>query len=508
MAASHLGSALFAVEHESKVQSNPGLAHSPSTASIRASRDRGPYAGNSASLRIHDPEPQISMPEPIAHTNNNAQAESEPLPAFSRLAATSSQLESSPPQSPRTGDATEIVQTWRSPAITKWRVLSACLGALGQGFSDSAPGALLPYIEGYYHVDYAVVSTIFVANAVGFIAAAFFVHVLDRTLGRAKTMLMCEAFNVVALAVMVIPPPFAVFVIGYFVIGFSFATTLALNNVFCANVAPATTILGAFHGSYGVGGTVAPLIATAMVTAGIEFSRFYALLLGIRILVAICLGWSFWNWSTEPMLALDDMQLADRSMGPPSAQDVNNHDARTAPRARVSRKKSSNLAAALKNRITPIGALFIFAYQGAEVSISGWVISFLINVRKGDPSRVGYVTAGFWGGITVGRLALSPLAQRMGEKIFTYGLVIGAIAFEVAVWKLQSVVGDSVFIALLGLLLGPVFPCATVVFTRLLPRHAQSSAMAFIASAGSSGGAVAPFITGIAAQSAGTWVLQ
>jgi hypothetical protein len=43
-------------------------------------------------------------------------------------------------------------------------------------------------------------------------------------------------------------------------------------------------------------------------------------------------------------------------------------------------------------------------YQGGEVAISGWVISYLIQQREGDPSKVGNVTSGFWGGIT-GRLS-------------------------------------------------------------------------------------------------------
>lgn len=37
------------------------------------------------------------------------------------------------------------------------------------------------------------------------------------------------------------------------------------------------------------------------------------------------------------------------------------------------------------------------------MSISGWVISFLVQFRNGDPSKVGYVTAGFWAGITLGK---------------------------------------------------------------------------------------------------------
>lgn len=193
-----------------------------------------------------------------------------------------------------------------------------------------------------------------------------------------------------ALAVMIIPPPYPVFVIGYFVLGFSFATSLALNNVFCANVEPATTTLGAYHGSYGVGGTIAPLIATAMVTSGIEFSRFYALLLAIRVLAAVSLGWTFRDWTGEPRKTADDIALTRRQQSSP-AEDM--AIAAAAPEAAaVAQKKASTLLTALRTPTTLIGALFIFAYQGAEVSISGWVISFLITFRNGDPSKVGYVT--------------------------------------------------------------------------------------------------------------------
>ena len=52
-----------------------------------------------------------------------------------------------------------------------------------------------------------------------------------------------------------------------------------------------------------------------------------------------------------------------------------------------------------------------------------------------------------------------------------------------------------VAVAILGLLLGPVYPCAQTVFTRLLPSSVQVFAIGFISSAGSSGGAAVPFLT-------------
>lgn len=72
----------------------------------------------------------------------------------------------------------------------------------------------MPYIEQYYNVNYALVSVIFIGNAIGFILAAFFVHALDSKLGRARTLMLNEGIIATGYVMMVIPPSFPVFVIG------------------------------------------------------------------------------------------------------------------------------------------------------------------------------------------------------------------------------------------------------------------------------------------------------
>lgn len=249
-------------------------------------------------------------------------------------------------------------------------------------------------------------------------------------------------------------------------------------------------MLGAMHGSYGIGGTVGPLIATSLVTAGNAiWSRYYFLTLGIALFNLGFATWSFWDYEKD-------------TTAPPAP---------AAADGSGSAATSGWLTAALtafRRRVVVLGALFIFAYQGSEVSISGWVISFLITERAGDPNKVGYVTAGFWAGITLGRFVLSPLGARWGEKRFVYALVVGAAAFEALVWGVPHVIGDAVALAVVGLLLGPVYPCAAAVFARNLGRREQVAGLGVISAFGSSGGAVAPFTTGLLAQAAGTFVLH
>jgi len=245
------------------------------------------------------------------------------------------------------------------------------------------------------------------------------------------------------------------------------------------------------HGIYGVGGIVAPFAATAMVSSGARWSYFYILSLVLSLFNSPAFFWSFKgyeseNGTTELLTALE----------------------RTASRATTIDEKKNILRKALKNRTTLLGALLIFAYQGAEVSISGWVISFLIDYRNGDPTRVGYVTSGFWGGITLGRFILVAPANKLGARTSVIVLVALTAGFQFMVWFLPNVIGNAVAVALIGFLLGPIYPCATGVFSKLLPSHLQITSLGFISSMGSSGGAIAPFFTGLLAQRVGTVVLN
>ncbi|KIH86560.1 major facilitator superfamily transporter [Sporothrix brasiliensis 5110] len=160
------------------------------------------------------------------------------------------------------------------------------------------------------------------------------------------------------------------------------------------------------------------------------------------------------------------------------------------------------------SRMVLLGALFLFMYQGAEVSVAGWVTSFLIANRGGTEPKVGYITAGFWAGITVGRFVLAVPAQRIGPRRAVYLLVVGSAVFELLVWFVPNVIGDAVAVSAVGLLLGPVYPCAVGLMMRNLSRRERVAGISVMGAFGSAGGAAAPFITGVLAQAVGTFVLH
>jgi fucose permease len=281
-------------------------------------------------------------------------------------ATTADELERSEPPTPQRDAAVSVMPSFSHPPMNKWRVLSACGQYFVNGMNDSAPGPLIPYIEQWYGIGYAVVSTIWISNAVGFILAAFVSDLLRAKLGRAKCLMLSESICIVAYTIVASPVPFPVVVVAFMLIGFGQAVTIALNNVFLANLANSTVVLGAGHGSYGIGGTIAPLLATAMVSAGLHWSRFFIIAIGIRMINLVAVGWSFKDYEKEdgPQFSNALEQIASAQAG---AQSGDN-------------SKLKAVVRALKKKTTIIGALFIFAYQGAEVAEAGWVTTYLIEV--------------------------------------------------------------------------------------------------------------------------------
>lgn len=162
----------------------------------------------------------------------------------------------------------------------------------------------------------------------------------------------------------------------------------------------------------------------------------------------------------------------------------------------------------MSNPITWICAFFLLGYVGVEVSLGGWLVTFMLKVRNGEPFASGLVVTGFWLGITVGRIVLGFVTGKIGEKTAIAIYLVISMALELCFWLIPTFVSSAIFAGWLGFFLAPLFPAAIVVATKLLPSRLHVSAVGFAAAFGGTGASVFPFAVGAIAQVKGVQVLQ
>lgn len=135
-------------------------------------------------------------------------------------------------------------------------------------------------------------------------------------------------------------------------------------------------------------------------------------------------------------------------------------------------------------------------------------MTFMLKVRHGQDFASGMVVMGFWLGLTFGRVILGFVTGKIGEKIAISVYLLICVGLELCFWLVPSFISSAVFAGWLGFFLGPLFPAAIVVATKLLPQRLHVSAIGFAAAFGGGGAALFPFAVGAIAQAKGVKVLQ
>jgi len=387
--------------------------------------------------------------------------------------------------SPTTAAETPL-QRWNSSPIIMYRTFATFWGMFIMGMNDATYGAIIPYLETYYNLSYTIVSLIFLSPLVGYNASALLNNLIHMRLGQRGVAFLCPAFHITAYIIISQHPPYPALVIAFMIAGFGNGLEDAAWNAWIGAMENANEVLGFLHAWYGLGATIAPLIATTMMTkAGLPWYTWYYCMIGAAAIEMITSLTAFWGASGKVF----------RDEHPRTSDQTGNRMKEV-----LFHKPSA--------RVTWLAALFLFGYVGIEVGLGGWIVTFMIRVRHGGAFASGMTETGFWLGITMGRLVLGFVTPRIGEKRSVAIYLPLAMALELILWFVPNFAVSAVAVALQGFFLGPMFPAAVIACTRLLPKHLHVSSIGFAAAFGGSGGALWPFITGVIAQKKGVQVLQ
>lgn len=149
------------------------------------------------------------------------------------------------------------------------------------------------------------------------------------------------------------------------------------------------------------------------------------------------------------------------------------------------------------------GALCIFLYVGAEVSIGSVIINYLAqgHVLNQPEAKIGWMVSLYWGGAMVGRFIGSLLLRYLSPGKILAFVAVGAIALILTTINTTGVVSAYSLLAI-GLMNSIMFPTIfTLACERLGTRAADASGIINIAIFG---GAVVPLVTGVITDATGS----
>ncbi|CDS08413.1 hypothetical protein LRAMOSA09775 [Lichtheimia ramosa] len=351
------------------------------------------------------------------------------------------------------------------------------------GMNDANLGIIIPTLKERYGLTQYVVSIVFLTTTFGYFLAAFINGYLIQKTSQATTALIGALAMVIGFLVIAVSVPFPIMCCMTAFLGFGTALTQSCANVVCGEMPHSTMLLNYSHALYACGALIAPLIAAAVLQLERSWTITYMILCGMGAFNAVTLFFTFRNLSTRA-----EQQEKQKEQH---------------------QKTSSNalITAAIRQRITYVGAFFLLLYVGAEVTLGNWGYTYLISVRSGDTVAMAHIMSGYWAGICAGRLFLGYLTFKLGEKrmVFLYLCLILAMLF--VFWFVDAVAASAAALAIIGVALGPLYPSTVGLANKVIPTHLYAVSVGFLSAFGSCGSALGPLITGVMIGAKGVRVL-
>jgi fucose permease len=220
-------------------------------------------------------------------------------------------------------------------------------------------------------------------------------------------------------------------------------------------------LLNLLHGAYGVGSSIGPLVVTAAILAG---SWRPAYLFQVTLDLAMA---GLWLQQRRRLRDRAGDAVTPPVVPPPHAS------------AQWSRRRYIGVVIA--------GMSAFFLYTGLEVGAGQWEASFCRDYLNLSAGVTGLATFGYWGALTVVRIALAIRPVRLATVV-RWGSGIAVLAAAVIWWQPDVVVSLLGFVVLGGSLAG-VFPALIALTPVRLGEQRAHDVIAWQVGAAAAGGA-------------------
>ena len=325
-------------------------------------------------------------------------------------------------------------------------------GSALTGVGTTLFGCLLPALNLNWHLDDRRAGILFAAQFTGSTLGALLVGSdFFRSLVNGYLLLIASAISLTFFSGVAEMLLFLCFGLG---LGLTMtSTTMLVGSTFLLNRGAALSLLNA---AWGLGAALTPIVASLWVRS-LSPTYLFLVLAAALIVTFLLIGKNRAAFISDP-----------RSMA---------------------RRFGGNL----QLKLIAIFAVIALLYVGTEVSVSGWMMTYVGRLPISNRGWAATAASSFWIALLCGRMLVPAILKWLSEaQLLTSSIVI---AFIGALLLLLSAIPIALVLtaALVGLALAPVFPLC---LARVLTLTHDSPQSKWIFAISGLGGAVLPWITG------------
>jgi fucose permease len=346
-------------------------------------------------------------------------------------------------------------------------LILAFLAFVGLGLPDPLPGTLWPELRPHYAQPHAALGLLLAAMAAGYFAASILAGRAMQAMGIGTLLAASIAATALAALGQALAPPWALFVALGLLAGLgSGAVDAALNTFAALRFAPRH--LNWLHAFWGLGATMGPGMATALLAAGAGWQAGYAAVGAVLAMLAVAFAATRARWTGG---------LAPHAPALPA------------------------LSALRQPMVRRLIAVF-FLLAGIEASAGQWAATVLVESRGATPATAAAAATGFWAALAIGRLAMGLVVDRIGaDRLVRTASGIAALA--ALGFALAPQGAELVALAVLAVALSPLFPTLVARTPARLGTATAVHAVGFQVAAATMGVAVLPGAIGLAVEGFG-----
>ncbi|WP_438433007.1 MFS transporter [Gorillibacterium sp. sgz500922] len=321
-----------------------------------------------------------------------------------------------------------------------FQLLTVFVGFLVFGFSENIKGPAIPRIQFDFRLNEQQLGSLLSLNALGYLLACSFTGFLVRRLGIKAVSLL--AFGSMALSgvLIAVSRTYPAFSASYFLmyIGngmLEIALAILAARIFVKNTG---TMMNLSHFFYGLSSTVAPLLASGLMSMSLggftlDWRGMYLIMLSLSVL---------------PMLPA----LFSRFPG-------------DTPEEKEQRPPISSL---LRDRTLLLITLVLTFGVISELSIGGWLVNFLEKAYSWNVTEASGLLSLFFLCFTLARLFAGPITDRIG---FTLSLALFAGASALCTFAAIVFGEPAAFLfAAAGIGIAPIYPTVMALIAKRYPR--------------------------------------